>query len=63
MPPFSLVSATLGLGLEQLVQWRFGPMGIIALGLLSVGIKARNPTCAGTGALILALLLVKPGPG
>jgi hypothetical protein len=63
MPLFALVIATFGLGLEQLVQWRFGPMGIVALVLLSIGIKAKNPTCAGIGAVVLALLVMQPGLG
>ncbi|MFJ2651254.1 hypothetical protein ACIO1C_31600 [Streptomyces sp. NPDC087420] len=61
MPLFALVIATFGLGLEQLVQWRFGPMGIVALILLSIGIKAKNPTCTGIGAVVLALLVMQPG--
>ncbi|MGW2514005.1 hypothetical protein ACWC0A_32350 [Streptomyces scopuliridis] len=63
MPLLALVIATFGLGLEQLVQWRFGPMGIIALILLSIGIKSRNSTCAGIGAVVLILLVMHPGPG
>jgi uncharacterized membrane protein YkvI len=63
MPVIALVLATFALGFEQLVQWQFGAMGMVALVLLSIGIKAKNPTCAGLGALVLALLLVQSGNG
>ncbi|WP_405797612.1 hypothetical protein [Streptomyces sp. NBC_01506] len=63
MPVIALVLATFALGFEQLVAWHFGAMGVIALVLLSIGIKAKNPTCAGIGAVVLALLLMQPGTG
>ncbi|MEI5008120.1 hypothetical protein ACIOWI_35855 [Streptomyces sp. NPDC087659] len=43
--------------LEEFVQWRFGLMGVIGLGLLSFGLRARNAPCAGVGSVVLALLL------
>jgi uncharacterized membrane protein YkvI len=46
------------LGIEQIVQWKYGLMGTVGFVLLSFGMKAGNPNCACAGALILALLLV-----
>ncbi|MEV0775609.1 hypothetical protein ACIBLA_23990 [Streptomyces sp. NPDC050433] len=63
MPLVALVLATFAVGFEQLVAWHFGAMGIVALILLTIGVKAKNPTCAGIGAVILALLLMRPGTG
>ncbi|MGW7362606.1 hypothetical protein ACWGI8_04070 [Streptomyces sp. NPDC054841] len=42
---------------EEFVQWRFGFMGLVGLGLLSFGLRAKNPTCTGVGSIVLALLL------
>lgn len=44
------------LGLEQIIQWKYGLMGTLGVSLLSFGIKVGNPNCACAGALILALL-------
>ena len=40
MPLIALAVAALALGFEQLVQWKYGPLGIIAFVALSVGLKA-----------------------
>ncbi|KUF19839.1 MULTISPECIES: hypothetical protein [Streptomyces] len=61
MPLIAIVVAALALGFEQLVQWKYGPLGIIAFVLITVGIKAKNTTCGGIGALILVLLLTQSG--
>ncbi|MFH8794775.1 hypothetical protein [Streptomyces sp. NPDC017941] len=61
MPLVAIVVAALALGFEQLVQWKYGPMGIVAFVLLTVGVKAKNTTCGGIGALILVLLLAQSG--
>ncbi|MEU0953930.1 hypothetical protein ACFTTN_09200 [Streptomyces niveus] len=53
----------IGLALEQLVQWKFGTVGGLALLLLVVGFKSKNSTCAGIGAIVLALLAMQPGMG
>ncbi|WP_328895392.1 hypothetical protein [Streptomyces sp. NBC_00236] len=45
------------LGIEQIVQWKYGLMGTVGFALLSFGLKAGSPNCACAGALILALLL------
>ncbi|CAL9499718.1 hypothetical protein SUDANB176_03417 [Streptomyces sp. enrichment culture] len=61
MPLVAIVLAALALGFEQLVQWRYGPMGIIAFVALTVGIKARSTTISGIGAVILVMLLAQSG--
>lgn len=63
MPLSPLGTTLISLGFEQLIQWRFGPVGFVALLLLSIGIKGKNPTCAGIGAVVLALLVMRPGLG
>ncbi|WP_031479088.1 hypothetical protein [Streptomyces bicolor] len=57
MPLIYLAVAALAIGFEQLVQWKYGPMGIVAFLALSIGIKARNTMIGGIGAVILVLLL------
>ncbi|MFI5556697.1 hypothetical protein [Streptomyces sp. NPDC051738] len=57
MPLIYLAVAALAIGFEQLVQWKYGPMGIIAFIALSIGIKARNTMIGGIGAVILVMLL------
>lgn len=57
MPLIYLAVAALAVGLEQLVQWKYGPMGIIAFLALTLGIKARNTMISGIGAVILVMLL------
>ncbi|MGW2558470.1 hypothetical protein ACWCXB_04305 [Streptomyces sp. NPDC001514] len=43
--------------IEEFIQWRFGVVGVISLGLLSFGLRAKNATAAGAGSIMLALLL------
>ncbi|MBT3154481.1 hypothetical protein HTV45_27035 [Streptomyces sp. CHD11] len=61
MPLVAIALAALAIGFEQLVQWKYGPMGIIAFVALTVGIKARNATLSGIGAVILVMLLAQSG--
>ncbi|GGV53647.1 hypothetical protein [Streptomyces longisporoflavus] len=61
MPLIAIAIAALVIGFEQLVQWKYGPMGIVAFVLLTVGIKARSTTVSGIGAVILVLLLAQSG--
>lgn len=61
MPLFALVVAGLAVGFDQLVQWKFGAMGVIAIAVLSIGLKARSTTISGLGALILVMLLAQSG--
>ncbi|MFI0963842.1 hypothetical protein ACH4S8_20865 [Streptomyces sp. NPDC021080] len=60
MPAVTLLSAVFVVGFEQLVHWRYGPAGIVGLLLLSIGIKAKSPTCSSIGAAVLALLVTGP---
>ncbi|MGI5376428.1 hypothetical protein ACQEV2_19640 [Streptomyces sp. CA-251387] len=59
MPIIYLAVAALAIGFEQLVQWKYGPMGIIAFLALSLGIKAKNTMIGGIGAVILVMLLAQ----
>ncbi|MZF90015.1 hypothetical protein [Streptomyces sp. SID5643] len=61
MPLVAVVAAALVLGLEQTIQWRFGPMGVIAFVALTVGVKARSAVISGFGAVILVMLLTQSG--
>nr|WSY53745.1 hypothetical protein OG999_28970 [Streptomyces sp. NBC_00886] len=61
MPLIALAVAALAIGFEQLVQWKYGPMGIIAFIVLSVGLKAKNTAISGIGAIILVMLLAQSG--
>ena len=61
MPLAALALAALAIGFEQLVQWKYGPMGIIAFVALSIGLKAKNTTISGLGAVILVMLLAQSG--
>lgn len=60
MPALALLSALLVVGCEQFVEWRFGPSGAVGLLLLTVGLKAKSPTCSSIGAVVLALMLSGP---
>jgi hypothetical protein len=61
MPVFAILIAALAIGFEQLVQWKYGPMGIIAFVVLSIGLKAKNTMISGIGAAILVMLLAQSG--
>nr|WP_152885649.1 hypothetical protein [Streptomyces adustus] len=54
------MTTVLGVGLEQTVQWKYGAAGVIGLLLLSIGIRARNPTVSSIGAVMLAALVTGP---
>ncbi|MEV7346057.1 hypothetical protein ACFWFF_23625 [Streptomyces sp. NPDC060223] len=60
MPVIALLSAVFVVGFEQLVQWHYGPTGIVGLLLLTIGIKAKSPTCSSIGAVVLALMVTGP---
>ncbi|MEU3254507.1 hypothetical protein [Streptomyces sp. NPDC006997] len=59
MPYIAIVIAALVIGFEQFVQWKLGPMGIIALVALTIGVKAKNTMIGGIGAVILVMLLAQ----
>lgn len=60
MPTAALLTAAFIIGLEQFVEWKYGPAGLVGLLLLTVGIKARSPMCSSAGAVTLALLMTAP---
>ncbi|TLS43056.1 hypothetical protein FE633_27295 [Streptomyces montanus] len=60
MPAIAFICAVFVVGFEQLVQWRYGPAGILGLLLLSIGIKTKSPTCSSIGAVLLAVLVAGP---
>lgn len=59
MVVIQLLSTVLLLGMDQLVQSRFGALGVLCLLLLGVGIRARNTTCLSAGAVIFFLLMAQ----
>ncbi|MET9559111.1 MULTISPECIES: hypothetical protein [Streptomyces] len=61
MPLIAIVVAALAIGLEQLLQMKYGAMGVIAFVALAVGIKAKNSMIGGIGAVILVMLLAQSG--
>ncbi|MBN0045108.1 hypothetical protein JS756_13505 [Streptomyces actuosus] len=61
MPLVAIALAALAVGFEQLVQWRFGPLGIVALVALTIGVKAKNAMIGGVGAVVLVMLLAQSG--
>jgi hypothetical protein len=60
VPALALLSAVLVVAFEQVLQWRYGPMGLVGLLLFTVGLKARNPAVSSLGAVVLALLVTGP---
>ncbi|MER5753122.1 hypothetical protein [Streptomyces sp. NPDC002088] len=61
MPLIAIAVAALAIGFEQIVQWKYGPMGLIAFAALTVGLKAKNTLISGIGAVILVMLLAQSG--
>ncbi|MFD6289270.1 MULTISPECIES: hypothetical protein [Streptomyces] len=61
MPLIAIVVAALAIGLEQLLQVKYGVMGVIAFVALAIGIKAKNSMIGGIGAVILVMLLAQSG--
>ncbi|MFC4466241.1 hypothetical protein ACFPH6_17190 [Streptomyces xiangluensis] len=56
---FQLLSVVMGLGMEQLIQWRYGAMGLVCLVLITWGIRARNSTCLTVAAVLFVLLMAQ----
>ncbi|MYR43657.1 hypothetical protein [Streptomyces sp. SID5910] len=54
-----LLSAVFLMGLEQLVQSRYGAFGLLCLCVFGVGVRARSTTCASTGAVLFLLLMAQ----
>ncbi|WP_415949834.1 hypothetical protein [Streptomyces sp. KLOTTS4A1] len=61
MPFIAILVAGLALAFEQAIEWKYGPLGIIAFVALTVGIKAKNTAFSGIGAVILVMLLTQSG--
>ncbi|MBQ0847519.1 hypothetical protein ACFU9Y_03780 [Streptomyces sp. NPDC057621] len=61
MPLIAILVAALAIGLEQLLQVKYGVMGLVAFVALAIGIKAKNSMIGGIGAVILVLLLAQSG--
>ncbi|MEW2397841.1 hypothetical protein [Streptomyces sp. NPDC046862] len=59
--PLAIVAAALAVGFEQLIEWKYGPMGIIGVLALTVGLKSRNTLISGIGAVLLVMLLAPSG--
>ncbi|MDI3388290.1 hypothetical protein QIS99_19070 [Streptomyces sp. B-S-A8] len=60
MPVIAILGAAFVIGFEQLVEWQYGPLGIVGMLLLSIGVKARNAACSSLGAVVLAVLVTGP---
>ncbi|GAA1938880.1 hypothetical protein GCM10009837_76340 [Streptomyces durmitorensis] len=56
---FQLLSAAIGFGMEQLLTSRYGSLGVLALVLLGIGIRAQNKTCLSASAMIFLLLMAQ----
>jgi hypothetical protein len=60
MAILALLDAVFAFTLEQFVQWRYGATGLVGLLFLTLGVKAKSPTCSSIGAVVLALTLTRP---
>ncbi|GAA1938851.1 hypothetical protein GCM10009837_76310 [Streptomyces durmitorensis] len=60
MAVLALLAAVFAITLEQFVQWQYGATGLIGFLLLTIGIKAKSPTCSSIGAVVLALMMTGP---
>ena len=59
MPVVALVLAGAVVAFEQVVQFRYGLMGLIGFLFLTVGVKAGHSGCSAAGALVLATLVLQ----
>ncbi|MFB7935228.1 MULTISPECIES: hypothetical protein [Streptomyces] len=59
MPALALLAAIAVFTFEQFIEWKYGPAGIVGLLLLTVGLKANNSAVSSTGAVVIALLLLR----
>ncbi|MFD7991108.1 hypothetical protein [Streptomyces mexicanus] len=60
MPALAILSALFVVGLEQIVQVKYGAVGFIGLLLFSIGLKAKSPALSSVGAVVLAMLVAGP---
>ncbi|MEV7739043.1 hypothetical protein AB0O75_44590 [Streptomyces sp. NPDC088921] len=56
---FQLVSAVAALAVDQLLETRYGILGVLCLILVAVGFRARNTTCLSVGAVVFVLLMLQ----
>lgn len=56
---YQLLAATIGFGMEQLLQTYYGSLGLLALVLLGIGLKAQDKTCLSFSAVIFLLLMAQ----
>jgi hypothetical protein len=49
------------MGIEQIVQWKYGVVAALGFTLLTIGVKTENATCAGIGGALLIAPAVSPG--
>ncbi|MEV8020747.1 hypothetical protein AB0O76_31330 [Streptomyces sp. NPDC086554] len=56
---FQLLPAVVVRGLEQFVQWRYGPMGLLCFLLLVAGFRLRNGTTLALGAVVFMMLMAQ----
>lgn len=56
---YQLLSAVIGFGIEQLLQTHYGILGLLALVLLGIGLKAQDKTCLSASAVIFLLLMAQ----
>ncbi|WP_405992447.1 hypothetical protein [Streptomyces sp. NBC_00986] len=56
---FQLLGVIFNLGLAQLLQSRYGALGVLCMFLIVVGLRARNTACLSVGALIFFLLMTQ----
>jgi hypothetical protein len=60
VPVLALLAAVLTVALEQLIQWKYGVLGVLGLTLLTIGFRTRSPACSSAGAAVLAVLVTSP---
>ncbi|MEU6660397.1 hypothetical protein [Streptomyces sp. NPDC046821] len=60
MTVLTFFSAVLVVTFEQLVHWRYGPVGIAGLLLLAIGARRKSTACSSVGAILLTLTLTRP---
>ncbi|WP_327355172.1 hypothetical protein [Streptomyces sp. NBC_01304] len=61
MPIIAIAIAALAILFEQLIQWKYGPLGIIAFVILTIGLKAKNTWFSSIGAVLIVALLAQSG--
>ncbi|MEW2549033.1 hypothetical protein AB0910_25250 [Streptomyces sp. NPDC047002] len=61
MDPIGLTLTALSLGLRAAVGWPYGAAGVLGVLLLLWGARAGRRSAAGTGAVLLVLVMVAHG--